>query len=551
MHAPTGQALRHGDRTEQRELEFWNRTLCAEYRSSRGCAEKPRRADNPTMEIRELAAGVLCVGVKGITFQSGGAAELSSFPVGGVILRPQNVVDLRQTRELVDAIRSLYAGKPGPIVAIDHEGGRISPFREGVAELPPMMALGATDDTSLARRAGKETGNDLRRAGVNFTFGPVLDLALFRNNTVIGARSFGSDPMRIARVAGAFANGLRESGIVAAFKHFPGHGATASDSHLELPFVDAPVQTLRSRDLVPFAQLLPGAQAVSTAHIVLRAFDPDHPATTSSAVLQNLLRTELRFQGVCISDCIEMDAIVKTIGAGEAAVQAINAGVDLILVSRNLSVARDVAQAIARAVESGALPRARLEQAYARVRLLREKLAEPVAIDAPRPDANIGNEIALRAITVLRGPKTLDPARHVVVSFEGTILARGNIGLISKYYSLTENHRMPEIKVPLEPGADNLTGALTAIKQTGRTPIVLMRRAHIYAKQAAAIRAILEAHPDAVLVSLLEPYDALMFAQAQTVLCAYGDERPCIQGLAAVLFDGTAPRGTLPIGDAA
>jgi beta-N-acetylhexosaminidase len=499
------------------------------------------------MDLEELAAGVLVVGFNGITFKSGGAVELESFRVGGVILRSQNVVSLRQTRDLTDAIRALYQGQPDPIIAIDQEGGRIARLHDGVVELPPMMALGAAADATLARRAGKESGNDLRRAGVNFTFGPVLDLAVFRENTGIGARSFGADPQSVARIAGAFAEGMREAGVVPAFKHFPGHGSTTTDSNVELPVVDANIETLRARDFVPFAQLLPGAKAVSCAHMVVKALDPDRSATTSPAILTDLLRKQMHFAGVCLTDCMEMDAIVKTIGGPQAAVAAIAAGADAILVSRTLAAAKAIARGIVGAVRSGALSQARLEEAYARVRALRESLASPIALDAPHPDAAVGDEASKRAITAVRGYRKLDPVQHIVISFEGTMFVPGAVGLISKYYSLAANHQMPELKLPFDPTGNLVDEAIGKVRESGRTPIVLTRRAHIHARQAAAVEQILKTFPETVLVSLQEPYDALMFPQAQSVLCTYGDERTCIEGLASVLFDGAAPRGMLPV----
>lgn len=503
------------------------------------------------MDTQELAAGVLCVGFNGITLESGAKEELKSFPAAGVILLSKNVVNLAQVRSLTDEIRDLYGAGPDPIIAIDQEGGRVSRIHDGVAELPPMLALGATGDSDLARRAGREVGSDLRRAGVNFMCGPVLDLAVFRENTVIGARSFGEDPQTVSTIAGAFSGGLSDAGIVAAYKHFPGHGSTVVDSNVQLPIVDASAATLRSRDLVPFAQLLPGAQAVMTAHIVAKAFDEHRPATISPLILNRLLRRELGFGGVCFTDCMQMDAITKSFGAPVAAINALLAGADCVLVSKSLAMARAIALAIAAAVDSGRLPRERLEDAYERVSALREGLSSPLPIDAERDDASVGGEIAQRAITCVRGGPQADPQQSIIVSFEGTMLARGTAGLISQYFSLATDYGVPEIKVPLEPPLTIVQNVIDKILSSGRRPIVLMRRAHIFGKQALAIERILQARPDALIVSMLEPYDAFMFPEARTVLCAYGDERCCIEGLAQVLFNGAEATGTLPVTNAA
>src|SRR5579884_1545569 len=280
-------------------------------------------------DLRELAAGVLCVG-----FDGTGAADVGSVlrrtPFAGLILFGRNVVSPEQTRALSDAIRDAL---PSPIIAVDQEDGRVARLRRGVEELPAMLALAATGDTDLAERAGMQLAFDLRRAGVNVDYAPVLDLMLMRMNTVIGARAFGDDPEQVIRFGDAFARGLRSQGIIPTFKHFPGHGSTEVDSHLDLPAIDLDEQTFRSRDLVPFAQLLPHAEALMTAHIIVRALDAEQPATLSPRILTGLLRGEIGFDGVCFTDCMQMDAIAKGIGSTEGAVEALVAGADCVLIS--------------------------------------------------------------------------------------------------------------------------------------------------------------------------------------------------------------------------
>src|SRR5581483_739592 len=207
---------------------------------------------------------------------------------------------------LTDEVRTVL---DRPIIAIDQEGGRVARIRDGVEEIPSALAIAAAcagaGNDELAREAGRQIAFDLRRIGANVDFAPVADLALTRMNTVIGTRAFGDDPRRVAQLAGAFAAGLERGSVAATFKHFPGHGSTAVDSHLELPAIDEDETTLRSRDLIPFAELLPRARAVMTAHIVARAFNAGRPATVSYRILTELLRGELHFQGVCFTDCLQ------------------------------------------------------------------------------------------------------------------------------------------------------------------------------------------------------------------------------------------------------
>jgi beta-N-acetylhexosaminidase len=492
-------------------------------------------------DLRRLAAGVVCAGFDGLRYGPNLEAVLHELPLAGLILFGRNIESLAQTRDLTDALRGI---DPSLIIATDQEGGRVARLRDGVEEIPSMLAVGAANDPELAEQAGSQVAFDLRRAGVNLDFAPVLDLALVRMNTVIGTRAFGDDPLRVAELAGAFARGLGGGGVISTLKHFPGHGSTAVDSHLDLPAIDLDEAALRARDLVPFATLLPGAPAVMTAHIVARAFDRDRPATISYRILTELLRDELHFAGVCFTDCLQMDAIAKSVGSERAAVEALAAGADCVLVSRDLDLTRRTAEAIARAVEVGQLSRERLEEANGRVSRLRAQLRGPLALDAAAPFAGIGEAIGLRAVTLLRGEPHVQAASAAVVSFESPTL-EGVQGKHEHHAAMSEFVAIEEIRMPLEPESAAVEDALERVR--GKQPIVLMRRAHVYAKQKLAVDRIVEQHPDAVLISSREPFDAFDFQQARTVLCTYGDDRPSLAGLAAVLFKGAPAQGTLPL----
>ncbi|HEY8314518.1 MAG TPA: beta-N-acetylhexosaminidase [Candidatus Baltobacteraceae bacterium] len=500
-------------------------------------------------DLRRLAAGVVCVGFDGTRMDAALESKLRDLPLAGLILFGRNIESLAQTRALTDRIRELYATASGltPIVATDQEGGRVARLRDGVEEFPSMMALAATGDAQLARRAGEQLAFDLRRAGVNLDFAPVLDLALQRDNTAIGARSFGSDPLRVAELAGAFAQGVREAGIVPTYKHFPGHGSTAVDSHLGLPAIEEDATTLRARDLLPFKMLLPHAQAVMTAHIIFRALDGEHPATISPQILTTLLREEIGFEGVCFTDCMQMDAIAKSVGTPQGAVRALIAGADCVLISHDITLAQQAVELLLDAVADGSLSRSRLQGAYDRVASLRRSLAAPLPLDAPAPAAGIGREIGRRAVTRIRGDATADTERSIVVTFEGTT-TEGVVGAHSEHASLVAAAPgLAELRAALDPPARQVTELLASLARASRRPIVVMRRAHVYANQARAVERILAAHPDTILVSAREPFDAFDFPQARTVVCTYGDDAPSIAGLADVLFGHARPEGVLPL----
>jgi len=341
--------------------------------------------------LRELAAGVICVGFEGSASDVAGAS--ADLPLAGFVLFSRNADTVAGARETTDALRQRYGELP-PILAIDQEGGRVARLRGDAVEIPSARTIGATGQPELARRAAAQIAHDLRRAGINVDFAPVLDLALLSGNTVIGDRAFAADPHVVTDFGRAFANGLRSGGIIPTFKHFPGHGSTIVDSHKALPVVDVDRETLYSRDLIPFLSLLPTAEAAMAAHIDFKAFDSERPATLSRALLQGVLRDELRFSGACFTDCMQMDAVAKTFGSEAESVQALAAGADCILISNGIEVARSIAAAIEDAVYHGRLPLERLQEAHGRVGTLRRQLNPPISLDNAGADPEIGEEIA-------------------------------------------------------------------------------------------------------------------------------------------------------------
>lgn len=461
------------------------------------------------------AAGVVCAGF------DGDPAALAADGFAGVVLFARNTPSLAEARAVTDRVRETFDDTAGsPIIAIDQEGGSVARLTVGVEIIPSMLAIGSAGDSDLAYRAGAQTGFDLRRAGVNVDFAPVLDLARYAENEVIGARAFGEDPETVTALGGAFARGLESSGVAAVFKHFPGHGSTRADSHLELPRVALDETHLRRRDFVPFMQLLPGARAVMSAHIVVEALDPERPATLSPCVLQQELRGRFGFRGVCFTDCLEMDAIAATVGSAAGAAAAIAAGADVVLVSHDTELARRSARAIHDAVVSGAIPASRLEEALGRVRALRAGLAAPVPAESALPYAGVGREIARRALRSVRGTRRFDPARAMTIAF-GAELPIGAARALT---------------LPAEPEPRDVAALLEALGDHEAVPIVGMRRAHRRPSQAEAVRAIAQRRPDGVAVSLLEPYDAPVAEGFDGLICTYGDRSPNLQALSEALF---------------
>jgi len=515
----------------------------------------------------ELAGRVIVAGFPGDAASPETLAGLRDLGPGGIVLFERNVSSLAATRALV-AAASAAAGGPFPaLVCVDQEGGRVARLRFRSFGVPAMLALGAADDVALAERAGAALADDLRAVGVNVDFAPVLDLALEPRSTVIGTRSLGDDAARTARLGAAVVRGLQSRGVAATAKHFPGHGATARDSHREVPVVAATEAELRGRELLPFAAALAaGVRAVMTAHVLVPELDARHPATLSPRILSGLLRGELGFDGVIFTDCLQMEAIANGIGTVAGGVAALAAGADALLVSHDLALARALRDAIAAAVDSGELPLERLADAVRRIDALRAELAlfpaesEPLDSDvggdvnghADR-DAGVSLEIATRAIALIRGRPHLDRARPVtVVSFEGEVrdgVARTDGERPSLSLALRQrNYRSESMRVPLEPQDSEIAMLVDVLRAQGpRALVVIARRAHLHAAQRRAIGAVLAAAPEAIVVSALEPFDILAFEDATTVLCTFGDGEANVEALAAVLAGAAPAAGSLPV----
>lgn len=334
-----------------------------------------------TDELDALALRVQLPAFAGTTLPVDYAGLLAE-GLGGVCYFGSNTADGPAALAALSA--AVRAANPRAVIAVDEEGGDVTRLHasEGSPVLGP-AALGATGDLALTRATGRAIGSELVAAGINLDLGPVADVNSNPDNPVIGTRSFGTDARRAAEHVAAWVAGLQEAGVAACAKHFPGHGDTAQDSHLELPSVDADLETLEARELVPFvAAAEAGIAAVMTSHIVVPAVDPDLPATLSGPVL-GLLRDRIGYDGVIVSDALDMAGACAGRGIPEAAVLSLAAGADLLCIGPDKPVAlvRETQAAIVAAVRDGRLTRARLADAAARIDRLLDGLAEPASYD--------------------------------------------------------------------------------------------------------------------------------------------------------------------------
>jgi len=306
------------------------------------------------------------------------------FGLGGVILFARNVAEPEQVAEAaLDAAR-LVPDLP-LWVSVDQEGGRVARLKSPFTEWPPMATLGRSGDTQLAERFARALAAELKAVGITLDYAPVLDIHTNPNNPVIGDRALAEKADDVARLGAAIVRTLQAEGIAACGKHFPGHGDTSTDSHLELPLVEHPPDRLRRVEFVPFkAAIEADVATIMTAHVLVPSLDEKRPATLSHAVVQEILRDELGYRGVVLSDDLEMKAVAAEYEVPTAAILAVQAGCDGVLIcSGDHDKQAAALEALVHAVEDARIPMSRVDDALARQRRAKERfLASPVA---PRP----------------------------------------------------------------------------------------------------------------------------------------------------------------------
>ncbi len=306
--------------------------------------------------------------------------------IGGVILFGRNYETPAQLHRLVRDLQDAALDHPPHLplfVSVDQEGGRVSRLKTPFSDFPPMCCLGEARSEELAYRFGKALARELAAVGINMDYAPVLDVHTNPKNPIIGDRALSGQPEWVARLGSAIIRAFKEDGIVPVGKHFPGHGDTALDSHLELPYVDRSAAGLETTELYPFAQAVrDGLEAVMTAHVVYRAWDEKYPATFSKKILQGILREKLGFDGVIVSDDMEMKAVEDHFPSESLAALGLDAGIDLFLICNNPDKVRPFQEQMLRALDNGGLGAGRADRSVQRSVQLKKRLA-PVPGGAP------------------------------------------------------------------------------------------------------------------------------------------------------------------------
>lgn len=355
----------------------------------------PIKAEIDAMSLEEKVGQLVIVGVEGYQMDQNATYLIQRNHVGGFILFKKNIQDKDQMLSLLNSLKESNSVSKVPLfLSIDEEGGRVSRLPSEFLKLPTNKEIGKRNNPALSFNIGSILGQELKLFGMNLNFAPVLDINSNPKNPVIGDRSFGAKSDIVSSLGVETMEGIQSENIIPVVKHFPGHGDTSVDSHVGLPVVNHDLQRLRSFELVPFSNAIKnGADAVMVAHILLPKIDAKNPASFSEAVITDLLRNEMNFSGVVITDDFTMGAIVKNYEIGAAAVKSIQAGSDIVLVCHGFDKQQAVIKALLEAARSGEISGERLDQSVYRILKLKEKYTiSDLKVEKVDP-ANINDQI--------------------------------------------------------------------------------------------------------------------------------------------------------------
>ncbi|KNG87690.1 beta-N-acetylglucosaminidase [Aspergillus nomiae NRRL 13137] len=526
-------------------------------------------------DLRKKVGQLFAVGFHGLTPSPEIKTLIHEYGLGGIVLFKRNISDAAQLQTLTHSLQeeARLAGHEYPLfIGIDQENGLVTRISPPIAaQLPGPMALGATYAPELAKAVGAVTGETLRLFGINMNYAPVCDINSEPLNPVIGVRSFGDHPGFVGRLACATAHGLREQKVVPSVKHFPGHGDTAVDSHYGLPVISKTREQLDKCELRPFRRAAAeGIEAVMTAHISLPAIDDSQLPATLSAKALNILRKDMDYDGMVITDCLEMDGIRASYGTEQGAVLALEAGCDSIMVCHTYDVQVGSINKIYEAIKSGKVPTSRLEEAFRRVTALKARFLswdaalKPQSLDGLTSLNQKGTELAKeaysRSVTLVRDTQSilpLSPSSKIAFLFPGDKTPAGGAvdgeGLgrkgsynASVYLDILRQWNSQAFEIRY--GPEGLSSEQLSLIEAADVVIFASINARESAYQKTLGLELPRRSRSMVAMALCNPYDFLDDSSIQTYVATY---EPTIEAFTVAvehLFRPQLAKGSLPVG---
>ncbi|WP_211747100.1 beta-N-acetylhexosaminidase [Paenibacillus sp. Marseille-Q4541] len=532
------------------------------------------------LSLREKIGQLLLCGLPSTELTEPLADFFRANPVGGIIYFARNVQNVGQVANLTYELQNVAqnANQIPHFISIDQEGGMVARIAEGITLFPGNMAIAAAGSPEDAYEAALASGKEMSALGINLNFAPVLDVNNNPLNPVIGVRSFGESPEVVAEYGANSVRGLQDAGVSAAAKHFPGHGDTAADSHHDLPVVPHDLARMNEVELVPFIKAIEeGVDFIMSAHIFFPALESEgKPATLSSSVLTGLLREELGYQGVIMTDCMEMNAIVDTYGTVEASVMAIEAGADLILISHTHDLLTGAYEAIEKAVAEGRISEERINESVRRLLEMKirrgimteqgdfpaHKVTAPV-INAEGLPVGVGvkehqdlaRRISERSMTLVRdeiGMLPLKKQRTLVVTVASSAMTIAD-EIIKDQYSLgtaliEQGLNAIDLSIPAAEVAEETARVLEAAQEAEIEQIVIATyNAHFYEEQSELVKQLQALGKPLAVVATRNPYDIAAFPEVKVYMAAYESRPLTMESIAKALLGSIPFQGTLPV----
>lgn len=486
-------------------------------------------------------------------------------PCGITLFRSFNIGTLPQVRALTESLQRLARSLDLPplLIAVDQEGGQLMAIGDGTP-LPGNMALGATHSADLARKAGEVLGREMAALGINVNYAPCVDVNINPQNPVVGVRSFGEDPILVGELASALIAGIQSQGVAATAKHFPGHGDTASDSHHGLGTVPHSLERLHTVELPPFSSALNAdVKLVMTAHLGIPSIDGSDapPATLSPKIINGLLRRDLGFDGVVITDAMDMHAIRQGEALREEALRAAKAGADLLLITTDPLDQTRAFEGLLRGAQTGQLSMHELRVSVGRISRLKKWLADhsnPPDLSVIRSSEHmkVANDIAERSITLVRDrngwlPIKLETDQRIAVIFpvpQDLTPADTSSYIHPKLAEAIRVHhaRTDEFVIPYSPSEQE---SAAVVDRTREYNMIVVGTINACAEenQARFVRELLKTGKPVIIVPMRLPYDAGSFPQASTIVCTYSILEPSMRAVANGLFGFGEFKGRLPV----
>ncbi|MPM37152.1 Beta-hexosaminidase [bioreactor metagenome] len=326
------------------------------------------------MDLEEKIGQMIFAGVSGTTMDTGAEKLINQLHVGGIVFYKNNFENPTQTVELVNRIKAENSSNIPLFLGVDQEGGRVTRLPGALTNFPPNQKIGEVNNPEFSYKIGRLLGFELREFGLNLDFAPVLDINNNPNNPVIGDRSFGNNLEIVSKLGIETMKGIQSQKVIPTIKHFPGHGDTSVDSHLELPIVNKTLKELMELELIPFKRAMDeGAEVVMVAHMLIPELDKNNPASMSKMIMTDVLRSQLGFTGVIITDDMTMGAIVEHFDIGKAAVESVKAGSDIILVGHGYDNVDKIQGSLKDAIEKGEISQQRINESVERIIKLKRK----------------------------------------------------------------------------------------------------------------------------------------------------------------------------------